>query len=302
VAQDKHNADDHIPLVMGLVAVAARLEPPEAAQHLSRAMPQEKDAYARGLLARSLVGVAQGLPSADAESVLAGALALKNIDSRTRAILAKGLADVAGSREPGEVTRVCVDAARSMSQVLDHTSDDLTRDAMIQQMSVLIQALDTDAARRSAQKIARWLIADPHFPTGEGGPLGRSASITFHSVSLERCFTHVPRPQASRRTATITSAIGASSSGPMAGIALLTAAAEPLPCRLTTQDLVELLKMPTCVCEVRKVILDQLGNRYRRRFDTHWDFVRYAQQQKLNLDFTTPPQRPDRQLPRLFEP
>jgi hypothetical protein len=82
----------------------------------------------------------------------------------------------------------------------------------------------------------------------------------------------------------------------------LPAAAEPLPCRLPTQDLVELLKMPTCVREVRRVILDQLGNRYGRRFDTHWDFVRYAQQQRLKLDFTTPPKRPSRKLPPLFEP
>ncbi|HKI31888.1 MAG TPA: hypothetical protein VKA46_08465, partial [Gemmataceae bacterium] len=62
-----------------------------------------------------------------------------------------------------------------------------------------------------------------------------------------------------------------------------------------------LLKMPTCVAEVRRVILDQLGNRYGRRFDTHWDFVRYAQQHGLNLDFTTPPKRPDRKPPPLFE-
>jgi len=38
-----------------------------------------------------------------------------------------------------------------------------------------------------------------------------------------------------------------------------------------------------------------------RLFATHWDFVRYAQEQGLNLDFTTPPQRPDQKLPRLFE-
>jgi hypothetical protein len=52
--------------------------------------------------------------------------------------------------------------------------------------------------------------------------------------------------------------------------------AKLLPCRLSTQDLVDLLKMPTCVREVRRVILDQFANRYRWRFETHWDFVRYA--------------------------
>ena len=87
----------------------------------------------------------------------------------------------------------------------------------------------------------------------------------------------------------------------LAALGLVIPAAEPLPCRLSTQALVDLLKMPTCCSEVRRVILDQLGNRYGRRFDTHWDFVRYAQDQGLHLDFTTPPQRPDRKLPPLFE-
>jgi hypothetical protein len=53
---------------------------------------------------------------------------------------------------------------------------------------------------------------------------------------------------------------------------------------------------------VRRVILDQLGNRYGRRFDTRWDFVRYAQEKGLSLDFTAPPRRPDPNLPPLSEP
>jgi hypothetical protein len=68
---------------------------------------------------------------------------------------------------------------------------------------------------------------------------------------------------------------------------------EPYPCRLSTQDLVELLKMPTVFGEARMVILEHLGNRYHRTFNTHWQFVRYAKEHNLNLDFTTPPQRSD---------
>ena len=74
--------------------------------------------------------------------------------------------------------------------------------------------------------------------------------------------------------------------------ALLGRALEPLPCRLSTQDLVELLKQLTCVGPARRVILDQLEHRYRQKFADHWDFVRFAQEQRLGLDFTTPPQRP----------
>jgi hypothetical protein len=67
-------------------------------------------------------------------------------------------------------------------------------------------------------------------------------------------------------------------------------------CRLTTQELVELLKMPSCFGPARRVVLDQLENRYKRRFCNHWAFVRYAEENGLNLDFKTPPKRPSRTL------
>jgi hypothetical protein len=69
---------------------------------------------------------------------------------------------------------------------------------------------------------------------------------------------------------------------------------EPFPCRLSTQKLAELLKMPTCFGAARRVVLDHLGNRYGQRFVNHWEFVRFAEEKRLGLDFTTPPKRPDR--------
>ena len=65
-----------------------------------------------------------------------------------------------------------------------------------------------------------------------------------------------------------------------------------LPCRLTAQKLVD-VKMPTCFGPARRVVLDHLGNRYGRRFANHWAFVRYAQEQGLKLDLTSPPRRPN---------
>jgi hypothetical protein len=56
--------------------------------------------------------------------------------------------------------------------------------------------------------------------------------------------------------------------------------------------LVELPKHPLCVGEARRVVLDQLGRVYSRRFEDQWDFVRFAEEQKLGLDFTSPVQRP----------
>jgi hypothetical protein len=70
-------------------------------------------------------------------------------------------------------------------------------------------------------------------------------------------------------------------------------AVEPYPCELTTQELVDLLKMPTCFGPTRRVVLDQLGNVHGRRFDHHWQFVRFARERNLKLDFTAPPERAD---------
>ena len=46
------------------------------------------------------------------------------------------------------------------------------------------------------------------------------------------------------------------------------------------------------VGEARRVVLDHLGNRYHRTFADVWEFVRFAKEQNLDLDFTSPPRRP----------
>jgi len=94
-------------------------------------------------------------------------------------------------------------------------------------------------------------------------------------------------------TAAAAGAFPAGTGHPLAALALLLPAADPPPCRLSTQQLVELLKMPTCIGEARRVILDQLGNRYRRPFADVWEFVRFAEEQQLGLDLTSPPQKPE---------
>jgi hypothetical protein len=75
--------------------------------------------------------------------------------------------------------------------------------------------------------------------------------------------------------------------------ALLQPTREPLP----AQTLVDLLKQPFCVGEARRLVLGQLARHYRRPFADQWDFVRFAQEQKLPLDLHTPPQRPEPAAP-----
>src|SRR5207244_13297744 len=76
---------------------------------------------------------------------------------------------------------------------------------------------------------------------------------------------------------------------PAIGIPFLPPAAEPLPCRLDTAALVEVLKHPLCVGKSRRAVLDQLEIRFGRKLIDVWDFVEFAQSQSLKLDFARPP-------------
>jgi hypothetical protein len=66
---------------------------------------------------------------------------------------------------------------------------------------------------------------------------------------------------------------------------------EPQPEPFPAETLVELLKHPLCVGQAPRIVLDQLGRHYGRRFENQWDFVHFAEEQKLGLDFTSPVQR-----------
>jgi hypothetical protein len=97
-----------------------------------------------------------------------------------------------------------------------------------------------------------------------------------------------------RRVRSLAMAIAQAASGHFPCAAVL--AAQPFPCRLTSQELVELLKMPTCFGTARRVVLDHLGNRYGQRFVNHWAFVRYAREHNLSVSIS--PHRLNVPIPR----
>jgi hypothetical protein len=310
---------------LGLAAVAARLEPAEAARRCAAAAHSLTEALKRGTGLRSplpegvaastvlhlsagLQALARWLPPAEAGRVYAEAVRSlrqslgKKVESDThRLLLVQGIAALARQMEPAEADRLCADVDRAFRRFLDEKGDDFDQLFYAEVVSLLIQPLRHEAATEVARTFVRYILADPV----AFSPVQQDdfSTVTFQNFeALERFLTDSTRPQVQERTGIIAAVIGTTAPGPALSLPLLPRAAEPLPCRLSTQDLVDLLKMPTCVGQVRRVILDQLGNRYRRRFETHWDFVRYAHEQRLDLDFTTPPKRPDRKLPPLFAP
>ena len=68
----------------------------------------------------------------------------------------------------------------------------------------------------------------------------------------------------------------------------LTPPRSPLP----AQTLVELLKQPFCVGEVRRLILDQLRRHSGRPFADQWDFAAWAETHTPQRDLRSPPRRP----------
>jgi hypothetical protein len=116
------------------------------------------------------------------------------------------------------------------------------------------------------------------------------------SQGLSALLAGVDHTERGRRAVALTGALGraAGGYGPPACLPLLQPALEPLPCRLSTQQLVELLKHPLFLNQARRIVLDHLGNRYQRRFADVWEFVAWAQEHEPTLDLTTPPQRPRR--------
>jgi hypothetical protein len=74
-----------------------------------------------------------------------------------------------------------------------------------------------------------------------------------------------------QRAGALVAALGVPANGqsPLSALPLLYPAAEPLPCPLSTPQLVELLKGPLCIGEARRMVHAALGARYQRQFANH---------------------------------
>jgi hypothetical protein len=190
--------------------------------------------------------------------------------------LAQGLAAVANRLEPKDAARYCAQAATTLTQAMAKTTQ---ADALKE----LAQGLTAVAARL--------------------GPKAAAQAVATLFQAMLKTTNHAARREVARGLAAVAGRVEAEDAAEFVATFaqvmaqktdsfLLDLALKPLSGRLTTPKLVELLKHATCVGSARRAILDQLENRYRRPFADHWAFVPFAKEQKLGLDFTTPPERP----------
>ena len=256
-------------LAEGLLSMASRLEPMESVSVLSDALQRETSESAHLCLAKGLSSLASRLAPKESLGVLSRSLQ-RETDAEARRILAEGLSSIASRLEPAEASRLCNDAIDSIihAQSRKHVLPDAS-------LATLIRQLDSGKANELARNLIPLLCAEPD--------AGISDSL------LNALLTDASRATLTRRAIESSPALGL-------GVGLVprmaARAAEPLPCRLTTQELVDLLKMPTCFGPARRVVLDHLGDIHHRRFLNHWSFVRFAEENHLGLDLKSPPKRP----------
>jgi uncharacterized protein (DUF2267 family) len=281
------DADARSVLASALSEVAGRMDPTEAARvcgqaakMLAEALGRETDAGEQWSKAAALSTVAGRMDSTEAAKTLTEALG-RTTDAQTHSSLASALSKVAGRMGPTEAARVCGGAIRlSLQSVAIAPSGGPWDDPTL--IPGLLRYLDPARAKSLTREVAMGLVSTRNVNelTPNADPLRWSKILDDTSTA-----------EITRRAGFMAMMIGQAASGQFAWAGAL--AAEPFPCRLTTQELVDLLKMPTCFVKARRVVVDHLGNRYRRRFVNHWAFVRFASEQGLELDFTTPPKRPD---------
>jgi len=319
-------------LAEALSEVAGRMDPTEAAKTLAEALGRETSAGARRSLAAAMSKVAGRMDPAQRAETFVEALE-RETDPVARSSLASALSTLAGRTAPTAAARIGGQAAKTLAEALGRETDAEARESLATALSAVAGRMDpTEAARvcggamrLSVEHVA---MAAPRRPwrhlTLVEGPLryldparakaltrelvmglvsiwnvnqpdefvmGAASMRTVDQLSWSGIMDGTSTPEINRRAGLMTIAIAQAASGQFAWASAL--AAEPFPCRLTTQELVDLLKMPTCFGQARRVVLDHLGNRYGRRFVNHCAFVRFAQDQHLGLDFTTPPERPD---------
>jgi hypothetical protein len=194
--------------------------------------------------------------------------------------LALRLSEMAARLEPDDAAQ----AAATLTHTMSRTNDPYA-------LAVLARSLSNVASRMEARKAAR---ASPEAAVTLLQAMARTNDPTPLTMLAQGLSALLGDGQRLDRVRAVAAAVGslAESRGLPGVLALLRPAAEPLPRRLSDPELVELLERALCVGFARRVILDHLEQHHQRTFIDQWDFVRFAEEQKLGLDFTSRPLRP----------
>jgi hypothetical protein len=230
---------------------------------------------------QALVGRLDSRDARDVTAQLAAALGQARgnvIDVDRMKSLSAGLSVLAGRLDSRDAREV----AAALTEALSETTDPTVSMSLSAGLSAVAGRLDPRDVRDVAAALTHALS------TRNLGPFQR-----LMEGGLSDLLSGEPADTSRDRALALGSTLASASdpSRSLAALALLAPAVAPLPPRLPPQDLVDLLKHPLCVGEARRVVLGQLSRHYQRPFADQWEFVRFATEQRRDLDLTSPPQR-----------
>ncbi len=194
--------------------------------------------------------------------------------------LARALAALAPTLGQAEAT---ADARRTL-EVMTRTTDADALQSLTEAVGALSARLETDEAYAAARQAA-----------GAVSKNMESGTLAALADALQLLLVRLDPERAGPQTAAVAGAVGSMGIIPMpfTGMPQLHEASRSLSGRFTEQQLVDLLKMPTCGRQTRQVIVRQLGWQCGQTFGNEWDFVECARQQRPDIDLISPPVRPD---------
>lgn len=284
--------------------LSPRLGPADGAriaEHLFDAVGWTKDDIAQGKLAGAIGSFSQHLKPANAARVakrLTDALE-HSTNTEARSSLAAALGLLAERMDPAQAAQLREGTIKTL--VRPWQSESRTNGnpvAIANSISLMLPYIDAERTNRLAVELCSLSVADADY-TASGDDSVPEIVRILNSLLPDTNRSGQALDQFPL-AASATDSLGASG----AVASLVRWAARTPRCRLTVQQLVDLLKMPTCYGPARRVVLDHLGYIHGRWFLNHWAFVRFARETGLQVDLTTPPKRPDPRasLRRLLDP
>ena len=315
-----------------LAALAPRMAPGEATDDARKtvgrtleAMGKTTNSVATGALAEVLAALPPRLEPGDAADDARKALgpilqAMRDANSHKdmRGLAEAAVAALAPRLEPGEAA----DGARQVVDAMGKSFYPDILNALAEALRALAPRLDPGEAADDARRVlaamgtttdldalnalaAALAALAPRLEPGEAADVARRVveamgkrtdpdGLYALAVAAAALIVRVEPENTSRRIRSIVWAVGDSAALPSLFTTLtpLAEASQSLPARFSDQQLVDLLKMPTCRQPARQVIVRQLGWQCGQHFDTMWDFVDWAQKNRPDLDLTSPPVRP----------
>jgi tRNA A-37 threonylcarbamoyl transferase component Bud32 len=275
-------------LASGLSGLAARLEAREAVAHLAGAMTRTTDPYALRELVKGLAVIAARLEPGEAAVVCDQAAATLSRASEQGTQIAQPLGfhkEELAALMPYLSPKAAREAGATVGQALSRKMLPSQWEALTKGLAASARHLEPNEAREMALLLMQSVSQQDH--VAEPRPLMPLTQALAAALRRED-----PWRTGSPRFSLLT-AVGAGTApaAPLVAPALLGPALEPAPPPLPAQVLVDLLKSPFCIGEARRLVLEQLTRHYQRPFADQWDFVRYAEENKLPLDLLSPPSR-----------